>query len=494
VNTYLSFLLEVLSKADSHGMSVISEKLLNRISELEDPLNYAGTGNGAHNLYYVFLEDFPFLNFSLHSPSNGVQAFSGKDSEDALGIVRWVRLNIEGCTNSKVSSADLTAILFPMMVLAKRDRCFWREFPVRINISKPFFKAIGSLFDKLSISPKSSYSGEEKSVEIFTKADTAGDFVTLDSLSLHLRGFSYYNDVLRSIVKLLAYHDFDRLLCICSAVKSAMVAKEILEALPSRFRFHIAYKCSSLWIKFTCMSLAQQDRRQKRFSKQTHRFAVGLIKQLLENPNSRDQFFKIYCTYPSRTPVLLEALGEALAAMPKSILAQYVTSIKVDWNDCGRDEVAKCLRSFKNRATLKKQKFLFQVCYEKWLLLIDQKTEGRHHFDPFKSELDYGVITYISGFMSNEDIKFEVNRVGEDIRNIMNEWHDSSTGPITRFHKLLSKGQPYCHVINLRKKGGGKLLTQLNWFYDFCDILSNPYLRIKYHCDWVKTFSKESNK
>jgi hypothetical protein len=139
---------------------------------------------------------------------------------------------------------------------------------------------------------------------------------------------------------------------------------------------------------------------------------------------------------------------------------------------------------------LKKQEFLFQVCYKKWLLLIDQKKEGRHHFDPFKSELDYGVIAYISGFMSNEDIEFAVNRVGEDIRNIMNKWHDSSTGPITYFHKLLSRGQPYFHVINLRQKGGGKLLNRLSGFYDFCDILNNPYLRIKYHCGWVEKLGK----
>jgi hypothetical protein len=102
MSTYLAFLADALSRSYENGEIVVPEKLLAKIAGTEDPLNYAGTGDGAHDLYCIFLEDFPFLDTAHCMRGNGVHEFSEEETETAAGIIRWVRLQIEGCTECKV--------------------------------------------------------------------------------------------------------------------------------------------------------------------------------------------------------------------------------------------------------------------------------------------------------------------------------------------------------------------------------------------------------
>ncbi len=483
MSEYRHFIARALEEVSGRGTVLSSDKLLAKLAELDDPLSYAGGGDGSNELYQIFIEDFPFLNNSHRLLKREEAEFSEEPREKVEGLIRWLCGLME---SDAISQKSLAVSLFVLGILGRDDRLLWREFPVRVGRSCRFLEATALLIEKAQITPQAHRPAEEAYVDDFNRANADGDFVTLDKLDHYFSQCFFHNGIIRSAVRLLAYHDLDRLVRACSSISNVLIAREVCDALPSRFRFLVACSCSSLWMKFTCLSMCQSDRRQRAFSKQAFPFAVRLLRQLLDDSSSRDQFLKIYCTYPVHYPALQGALGESLTKGLDEALEAYVASIKVTWSITGRKEVADCLRAFHKKASLGKRKKLFGTCFNRWGELIDNRDDERHHFKPFQSELDYGVAAYLHEFVSDEEIEESVEKIREDITQIKAGWSRSTSDAITSFHILISKGQAFCHIIKIRDAGRGDLLSREGGYYDFFDLLNNPYLRIQYHCDWLK--------
>lgn len=486
---YEQSLHTAIAQAMISGEETTPELLLRHLSTLDDPIAAANDFDGTNDLFATLEQEFASVRHKQHAnlPTTG-ESFG-----HLVGLIRWLRAEIEQLHNREPSGHQLIAYLTTAAFI-DHGRLFWCELPLRPARCQGFFAVLGSLIEKantrLNLRGVRVPIWEQETLDLFNAADAKGDFIEIDKLWSSIESSLMPSFLLHQVVLCLAYNKFQFLVKTSNVVEQTLLAMWIADALPSTLCYQLAFESTSRWVRFSCLYCSlRKSRRRHGFHRNARRLLVSTLGKLALDNEMWVKVMAVFNKYPVRYPALQPILGKALAQAPQFALDVYIDAIELGISTSGREEISACLRSFRSSATREKRRELFIRCYRRWQTFMEVKpSESLGHFDIFVTALDYGVIAYLSEFVGHEEIKTIIESICNQINELSSCWYPSETDCMTAFNVLLSRLQPYYRALGTDDVTGDFLTNKI------ClprKLVQNRYVQLMYGCRWEKHLGDE---
>ena len=270
---------------------------------------------------------------------------------------------------------------------------------------------------------------------------------------------------LKSAFTLLYYFDVKSLMSILDIDRDIPFMWGMMGLMGKSMAMGIALETTNQTLKFCALASVLPFSGRDSLTKYESDELVTVFLTFMKDENLWRHWMKILNTYPSRYPHIQMSLGKALALTTSDHAIQsYFKAIylyTLEFNDIGRQSVSECLESFSQFANDEKQKLVWKTAFEiwhSWDFGIGDK-DG-HLFEVKASALDYAVTRYYLDCYDSAERKAFIEELIENLNNIDNVWHQTSSKHITYWYLQHSKCQPLHHAEEMSKNETLKCLMQ----------------------------------
>lgn len=457
---YEKQLREAIKQSASKGMQRPPEKTLRYVATLTGPLAEAFGGQIGHPLFSTLQGEFEYLK----QAQDLNRSLTVSQHAELIGLIRWLLAELRDI-KSLESSGGMLLACFAVSRFIGAGRILWQDVILPKKQYLMLFQALGKLLGSCQCAFSSSgltvpiY--EQEIVNRFQDADKNENYIEVDHTLKPLMDILVPHFLLDEATLCLAYNDFNTLTEISSKMSQLVSVLSIVDPLPNNLRFRLSFESSSNRVRFAAIyqTLNNRRRKQRSFGATNHKILSALLVKIANGSKIWHQYMEVFNKYPVRYPAFQSALGDALARLSKSDCIEYIDAIDIG-SASGRVEVADCLCSFRQSATSKLQKILFEKCYQRWNEFMDMKHQEHNRFDLVHTEIDYGVVAFMTECMGYENVAARIISLEAEFSNLHLQWYASETGLTSAYYTILSRLQLYTHAKRIIEFGGDYSLTK----------------------------------
>lgn len=461
MTSYETQFSDAIRLATGRGDQRPPERLLRYVATLEEPLAAAFDNQTGHALLGTLRGDLEHLVQArdLSRP------LTNSEHADLIGLIRWLLVELRNITSLDKSGGKILAC-FAVSRFIGVGRAFWHDVILPRKQYCKLFETLG----KLLMSCQCSFSSrglsvpiyEQEIVDRFQNADAKENFIEAEKSLKPLMDILIPHFLLEEATLCLAYNDLLTLNEVSSQISQLVPALWIVAPLPNTLRFRLALACNSNRLRFAALYQSLHDRRRKQlsFGDTNHKLISALLVNLAKDSKIWHQFMAIFNKYPVRYPAIQPVLGKALARISMLACIEYVDAIDIGGSS-GREEVAACLRAFRHHASSYLRRTVFERCYQRWNALMNLKPgENNNRFDLLLTEIDYGVVAYMTEFMEYGEIDAAIRSLVAEFSILHLQWFASETELTSAYYTTLSRLQLYTHAKRIMELGGDYSLTK----------------------------------
>jgi hypothetical protein len=456
----LSARLIAVARADIEPLK--PAKLLDTLKASPKPLASLSDPDAGDRLFTALCADFAFLGqpwSESHPPSDADLARWG-------GLLRWVIQELRQWQNDRDSRRE---ILIACLLVAQASYGipeFWThargDIGENTELAGALKQSVG--FVVVNYVPDSSSRSpiwEASAAEDLARAEDQGDLVAIDeSWQPYERAFHGGNFYLVQAARYLAQEKLDLLAEATAAFRQTMAAMLVAEALAVDKRLDLALASANPLIQFACLyrTLRTTDRSAAWTDTLDSRVEQLFVKVAVDAA-AWNAWMRVFNAYPLRYPKIQKALGRALSQVSVQALQAYVNSIVLHPEPRpqfgSRQQVAECLRAFRDCAKPESRRELWSIAHERWRVWnFGTGSPQVHVTEIVASALDFAVVGFACECLDANAQSAEVADVSQALETLQQEWHASESDLRAASNRLLSRFQVYAHALTIAESGG----------------------------------------
>jgi hypothetical protein len=403
-----------------------------------------------HAPFEAMRQQFGFLHICRMTG----KAPSVEDQNRLAALMRWLVRELNEWSAANDPEFRTLAALFAVTRYCDHDDRFWPRFAEHVKSNPPLVQELERRIAGLRAQPSTSMLSrspisDSEIIRRFNAADSAGDWATIASEWPRFGDLIFPDYVISQSAQYLHKLAANNLLQAADQLRQMVPVMQVLLALTVRKGFGLALASGNPYVQFgAILHMFQHERRHR---EQMAPDEEALLAQLLTHVASNDAQWQAWMRalnrYPIRYPQIQNALGTALAQGPESALAPYVDAINLTTLGVGRQQVAGCLRSFRNTAPLGHRQELWKRAHARWLewnFALNDKTENLVNIG--NCELDYAVVGYAVECMDAPSRSQKCTELVATLSALPTIWHASESDFRRSVNRLLSCFQPYAYA------------------------------------------------
>ncbi|OCI99145.1 hypothetical protein A6U85_31865 [Agrobacterium sp. 13-626] len=488
MNSAQSNIHERISKALETGPVAEPEALLATLKGEADPLSTIDTTYINDDLSSAIERDFAKVSIARNSSSSTATESEAEASWAVL--VRWF---IVGVTNWKKEDDEARSTLAALLMTSRLcgdNNGLWHALPDALTPTPDLLAVLEQVLSHRKILYSSRGSGappiwETEFVEAFQKADTESDWQKLAEMWPRLEDAAPSRPALIEMVSCLVRFDFDRLVRAADVLDQTPAVMDLVRTLPIGQRLDLAKATSSERVRFcVVLSFGAKRAQPDELLENWMQMLSDLLMKVAASDREWRKWMAAFNTYPSRYPLLQEALGLALARSSLDAAKIYLEAfvlrpIPLTGSDEGRLRVSDCMRAFEQRAPHELRRAVWTHAHHLWLdWRIGAGNPQTHLSGINHSLLDYAVARYAEECMSAEERNLTLEELRSQMAAVDLLWHENDTDCTSEWNRLMSLFQPYAGA-SVAGGSGNAVLPETQVYYPF-DPSQSLYHRIQF--------------
>lgn len=389
-------------------------------------------------------------------------------TQDAIAVLKWMNHKINTLNNIDL---ETTKGLFFLVGLVSNHSDFWASLKVTSDkVSEHLIECskfiLGNFSSVTHYNSITNYH-EEESKKHLRKIVADNDWSKIYNEYHHSHDdFEHYICYsLKSAFTLLYYFDVKSFMSILDVKRDIPFMWGMMDLMGKSKAMNIALETTNQTLKFCALSSVLPFSGKDSLSEDESDKLARVFLEFMKDGYLWQHWMKILNTYPSRYPHIQMSLGKSLAkTTSENAIQSYFNAIylyKVDFHDIGRKSVSECLESFSQFANDEKQKMVWKTAFEIWHSWdFGVGDKDGHLFDVKASALDYAVTRYYLDCYDPKERKAFIEELRDNLNNIDNVWHQTSSKHITYWYLQNSKLQPLYHAEKVSKNETLQCLMQ----------------------------------
>lgn len=435
-------------------------RLLERIRDLDNPVQSMGGRDCAVEIFSPLSEEFDFVAFGRAAPDQ----LTAENRERWVALLRWLWQGLAAWRASDDPKCGELAALLAVAEYCNFREKEWGAMPESVGENDELMDKLVALHSRFS----SSFAApagmreplwEREVVDKFVRADKENDWPTIAELWGVFENTMYINSFQSQLIKCLRRFDFQRLLAAFASVDSFVTVSLSATALTRRDRLNLSAKTANAKARFAAVfSVLRSWSRIETLDEAEQSLLADAFSLVAEEEIEWEKWMGALNRFPGRYPLIQGALGRALAGCPDRRLQAYVDSVHLFPNVAsGRDAIGACLHAFAVSASPERRRLMWALSFERWLGWNFGVVEGQHMFQIAQSDFDYAIVAYCLECLDEEATRKQQHALVLDISTAENRWYRSLSDYLTERNRLLSLMQPYAHADNVAQNGGARL-------------------------------------
>lgn len=452
----------LLAESTTDGAALGPTRLLEQISDLDNPVQSMGGRDYAVTIFGPLSEEFGFVAFGRAAPDQ----LTAENRERWVALLRWLWQGLAAWRASDDPKCRELAALLAVAEYCNFREDEWTAMPESVGENGELMDRLVALHGRFS----SSFAApagmreplwEREVVDRFVRADQENDWPTIAELWRVFAHTMYVNSFQSQLIKCLRRFDFQRLLAAFASVDSFVTAFLSTSALTRRDRLGLSAKTSNAKARFAAVfSVLHSRSRAETLDEVEQSLLADTFSVVAADEREWEKWMAALNRFPVRYPSMQGALGKALASCPDGRLRAYVDSVHLFPNVAGgREPIGACLHAFAVLASPERRRLMWTLAFERWSSWNFGMAEGQHMFQIAWSDFDYAIVAYCLECLDEEARRKQQQALFLDICGAENRWHRSLSDYLTERNRLLSLMQPYAHADNVAKNGVSNLST-----------------------------------
>ncbi|WP_322065146.1 hypothetical protein [Burkholderia ubonensis] len=446
------------SKAD--GPLSGPAKLLDRIQNLENPLQSMGGPDRGTAIFSLLAEDFGFVALGRTVPDQ----LTAENRARWVSLLRWLWQGLESWRASADPKYRQLAALFAVADYCNFRAAEWAAMPDSVGDNSELMDKLVELHGRFAssfVAPAGAREPlwERETVDRFARAEKENDWLTVSELWRVFENSVYVNSFQTQLVNCLCRFDSYRLSAAFAGIDSFVTAFVSASALTIRDRLNVSVQTGNAKVRFAgVFSVLHEWPRIKTLGEDEQSLLTSTLAVAATDEREWGKWMAVFNRFPVRYPVMQAALGRALTACPDASLQAYVDSVHLFANSAGsRDAIGACLHAFAASASPDRRRLMWTLAFERWSEWNFGVVEGPHMFEIAWSEFDYAIVAYCLECLDEESRRKKQHAIVREIYTVEDRWHRSFTDFVTERNRLLSILQPYAHADHVAENGGSHL-------------------------------------
>ena len=445
-----------ISSALKPGSIILPQHLLDAVEQLTSPLSFLTSPEPEAEPFDALRKKYP----ALHNRRYEGRQLSSEESEQAIGLLRWVLQELSGWTrkcDQRLERLTAVFVLLNEFDLSDTDWASLSEQSVNCELIKFLLEIVKNYRCKISIEPGSRSAATKALLNSLTTADNEGDWITISESWSQVETWLDGGLFLKIAVQCIARFNMNALASEMNKVSQVQIAYLVAKSLSEENRIKLARITSSNRYRFAAMlSLAWRQNKFTKLDSETQKELSELLIDVSKDSDQWPRWMQAFNQYPIRFPALQSSLGRALADAPDHALESYVESISLyacqlnatqnsqTSNPDGRRCVRMGLSVFVKAAAADQRKKLWHLAYTRWQSWNFglQSSPKQHLGGIVGCELDFAITAYEAECLTPKERKTQLASLIQEFRYIETRWHSSILDLRTERYKLKSKMQP----------------------------------------------------
>ena len=468
-----------LAQSDTEGEEFVPADLLAVLSADPNPTAVSYDDIDRSNAHFTPVErDFGFLRILRVRR----QAPSPEQQERLVALMRWLRRQFSDWNSTSDSKAHVLAAMFLLTAYLDQGGFFWSSFAAKVTVNAEIVAVLSRRLEGLQFTPgpsdRSRFPISDKTIlDRFNAADHDADWVTVAS-EWPKFGFHLFPDAFTSqSASYLRKFAMNELTLAMGRHKRTGPVMLVLLSLPVAECFELGISSTNPYVRFgSILRLFQQQRgRNEPMSQSEETLLTQLLLSVANDESEWRQWMLSFNRYPLRHPQIQNALGQALALAPDTVIEPYISAIQLSSAAANRDAVAACLRSFRSAASLERRKMLWNLAHERWQKWEFGRAEREAQYlsKIGTCDLDYAIVGYAVECMSPRQCEDKCTALVTELNAINEKWNASEVDFLGEANAILTAFQPYAYARQMADDGDW-LIAKDRYFFPF-DPGTDPY-------------------
>lgn len=437
--------LSAMAKAAQPGPVDAPNMLLAVIEAQSNPFQALSDCDASNEIFEAIRSQFAFVDFvrATGKPPND------EDYNKLISLLRWImREGADWDISADPRGIRLTT-LFAAGHFTAMGADFWSAVPDGFRPNDGLLTAL----ERVIAGMKMSYATlglstpiwESEAVEQFKKADSESDWIGI-AKGLHLFEDAFFPDIaIAQAAKCLYRFSPQRLVQAVSGLWQTVPIMRVVLSLDSHAALRIASGSANPYVQFattyrTVLPSANRDP----LCDASKELLIRILENVSKDTPRWATWMRVFNLFPSQFPELQAPLGCILAEADDAALQAYVDAIDLN-RSCEetRFAVADCLRTFRDKAEVKKRQALWNLAYRRWTSWnfgLNRADESLTKIA--RCELDYALVGYAVECLDDAQRQHMLALLIEDLQTVEYEWHPGITHCISKWNTVLSKMQP----------------------------------------------------
>lgn len=457
-----SIVPSLLQDSTAEGPALEPANLLDRIRNLENPLQSMGGRDYGSTIFGPLSEEFGFVALGRAAPDQ----LTAENRDRWVALLRWLRQGLASWRASADPKYGQLAGLFAVAEYCNFRVAEWAAMPDAVGDNNELMDKLVELHTRFVCSFEAPTGvreplWERETVDRFVRAEKENEWAAVSELWPVFENSVYANSFQTQLVKCLCRFDFHRLLAAFAGIDSFVSAFVSASALTIRDRLNLSVQTGNAKVRFAgVFSVFHDWPRIKALGEDEQSLLANTFAVAVSDEREWGKWMAAFNRFPVRYPLMQAALGRALASGSDASFRAYVDSVHLFSGTAGsRDAIGVCLHAFADSALPDRRRSMWTLAFELWSAWNFGAPSAQYMFKVAWSEFDYAIVSYCLECLDEESRRKKQHAIVRDICTAEDRWHRSFSDFLTDRNRLLSFLQPYAHADNVAENGGGRLAS-----------------------------------
>ncbi|WP_336791729.1 hypothetical protein [Pantoea anthophila] len=445
-----------IARSSQPGLIEVPEKLLTIIEAQSNPIDALSDSYINNKFFEAINSQFSFIKLIRTNGKN----LSNQEFEKLTCLFRWIKQEVTNWKN-KNDPRRIKLVAIIVVVEFTLDKYFWVTAPNDFRPSDEMLAMLERMLASITMvfvtRGLDTHIWESEAVERFQEADINGDWVGIAQGWRLIEPQFLPVFTTKQACQCLDRFAPQRLVEAVSVLRQTSSIMSIVLSLSASSALHLGSKTINPHVQFaaTYRATTIKNKREK-LDEAAKFFLFEILKKVSIDIPRWAAWMSVFNFYPSQYPELQESLGYTLANADDTSLQAYIDSISL----CGsgqdtRFTVADCLRSFRNKADIKKRRTLWCMAYQRWSLWGFGLGKSEESLTKIaRCELDYALVGYTVECLDEAQRQCMLVSLTNELQTVEDAWYLGITDCISKWNAALSKMQPLILAMQISDTDG----------------------------------------
>lgn len=445
-------LLSAMEKATQPGSVEAPNMLVAAIEAQSDPLQALFDWDAHNEIFGAIRSQFSFVDFVRTND----ELPNDKDFDKLTSLLRWIMREGAGWDSSADPRRIRLIAVFVAVQFITMGANFWAIAPNGFRPNDELLAALERMITSMKVSfttrGLSSPIWESEAVERFEKADIESNWIGIAQGWRLIQDGFFPGVAVAQAAQCLDRFSPQRLVQAVSDLRQTASIMSVVLSLTPPAALRLGAESTNHHVQFASTYRAVSPRVNREPLGDTSKaFLTKILETVSKDTPRWTSWMRVFNFIPSHFPELQVPLGCALANADNAALQAYIDAISLHGSgQQTRFIVADCLRTFRDKAEVKKRQTLWNFAYQRWTSWRFGLNEaGQNLIKIARCELDYALVGYTVECLDDAQRQHMLASFIRRLETVEDIWHSEITDGISEWNAVLSEMQPLCLAMNI---------------------------------------------